>query len=122
MKLHLLVALFGAAGSALRYSFHLITPRYFYLKFSLNKILVNLFGSFFVAAFISLFDKGVIIGNIKIYVIISLLGWFTTFSSFSIDFFNPSNKSPYMKMISYILFSFFGVLLIFTVYKITSIF
>tara|TARA_B110000027_G_C15842687_1_gene179141 strand:+ start:144 stop:515 length:372 start_codon:yes stop_codon:yes gene_type:complete len=123
MKLYLLVALFGAAGSVLRYSLYLITPRFFYLNFPVSTVLVNLLGSFFIGVCISLFDKSIITENIRIYITIGLLGGFTTFSTFSMDLFNLLNKSLYVEMISYLVLSVFGgVLLFFAGYKITSFF
>ena len=123
MKLYLLVALFGAAGSVLRYSLYLITPRFFYLNFPVSTVLVNLLGSFFIGACISLFDKSIITENTRIYIVIGLSGGFTTFSTFSMDLFNLLNKSLYVEMISYLILSVFGgVLLFFAGYKITSFF
>ncbi|MEJ6771994.1 MAG: fluoride efflux transporter CrcB [Pelagibacteraceae bacterium] len=123
MKLYLLVALFGAAGSVLRYSLYLITPRFFYLNFPVSTVLVNLLGSFFIGVCISLSDKSIITENIRIYIAIGLLGGFTTFSTFSMDLFNLLNKSLYVEMISYLVLSVFGgVLLFFAGYKITSFF
>ena len=123
MKLYLLVALFGAAGSVLRYSLYLITPRFFYLNFPVSTVLVNLLGSFFIGVCISLFDKSIITENIRIYIAIGLLGGFTTFSTFSMDLFNLLNKSLYIEMISYLVLSVFGgVLLFFAGYKITIFF
>ena len=123
MKLYLLVALFGAAGSVLRYSLYLITPRFFYLNFPVSTVLVNLLGSFFIGVCISLSDKSIITENIRIYIAIGLLGGFTTFSTFSMDLFNLLNKSFYVEMISYLVLSVFGgVLLFFAGYKIVSFF
>jgi CrcB protein len=123
MKLYLLVALFGAAGSVLRYSLYLITPRFFYLNFPVSTVIVNLLGSFFIGVCISLSDKSIITENIRIYIAIGLLGGFTTFSTFSMDLFNLLNKSLYVEMISYLVLSVFGgVLLFFAGYKITSFF
>ena len=123
MKLYLLVALFGAAGSVLRYSLYLITPRFFYLNFPVSTVLVNLLGSFFIGVCISLSDKSIITENIRIYIAIGLLGGFTTFSTFSMDLFNLLNKSLYIEMISYLVLSIFGgVLLFFAGYKIVSFF
>ena len=123
MKLYLLVALFGAAGSVLRYSLYLITPRFFYLNFPISTVLVNLLGSFFIGACISLFDKSIITENTRIYIVIGLLRGFTTFSTFSMDLFNLLNKSLYIEMISYLVLSVFGgLILFFAGYKIVSFF
>ena len=123
MKFYLLVALFGAAGSVLRYSLYLITPRFFYLNFPVSTVLVNLLGFFFIVVCVSLFDKSIITENIIIFIAIGLLGGFTTFSTFSMDLFNLLNKSLYIEMISYLVLSVFGGLLLFLAgYKIVSFF
>ena len=84
---------------------------------------MNLLGSFFIGVCVSLFDKSIITENIRIYIAIGLLGGFTTFSTFSMDLFNLLNKSLYVEMISYLVLSVFGgVLLFFAGYKITSFF
>ena len=123
MKLYLLVALFGAAGSVLRYSLYLITPRFFYLNFPVSTVIVNLLGSFFIGVCISLSDKSIITENIRIYIAIGLLGGFTTFSTFSMDLFSLLNKSLYIEIISYLVLSVFGGVLLFIAgYKIVNIF
>ena len=110
MKLYLLVALFGAAGSVLRYFFFIITPKIYYSNFPVSTITVNLLGSFFIGLFISLFDRGIINENIRVCITIGLLGGFTTFSTFSMDMFNLINKSLYLQTACYILISvFFGL-------------
>ena len=87
MKLYLLVALFGAAGSVLRYSFYIITPRFFYLNFPISTVAINLLGSFLIGICISLFDRGIVNENIRVCITISFLGGFTAFSTFSMDLF-----------------------------------
>jgi fluoride exporter len=107
MKLYLLVALFGAAGSVLRYFFLIITPKIYYSSFPVSTVTVNLLGSFFIGLFISLFDRGIINENIRVCITIGLLGGFTTFSTFSMDMFNLINKSLYLQTAFYICISVF---------------
>jgi CrcB protein len=113
MKLYLLVALFGAAGSVLRYSFYIITPRFFYLNFPISTVAVNLLGSFLIGICISLFDRGIVNENIRVCITIGFLGGFTTFSTFSMDLFNMINKSLYTGAIFYLLISILGGLFLF---------
>ena len=107
MKLYLLVALFGAAGSVLRYFFFIITPKIYYSSFPVSTVTVNLLGSFFIGLFISLFDRGIINENIRVCITIGLLGGFTTFSTFSMDMFNLINKYLYLQTAFYICISVF---------------
>ena len=107
MKLYLLVALFGAAGSVLRYFFLIITPKIYYSSFPVSTVTVNLLGSFFIGLFISLFDRGIINENIRVCITIGLLGGFTTFSTFSMDMLNLINKSLYLQTAFYICISVF---------------
>ena len=71
MKLYLLVALFGAAGSSLRYFLFNITPKIYYSHFPIGTITVNLLGSFFIGLVISLFDKGLVGENLRVAIIIA---------------------------------------------------
>ena len=115
MKLYLLVALFGAAESSLRYFLFNITPKIYYSHFPIGTIAVNLLGSFFIGLVISLFDKGLVGENLRVAIIIGLLGGFTTFSTFSMDLYNLINKPLYLQAISYLLISVIGGLIFFIV-------
>lgn len=122
MKLYLLVALFGAAGSVLRYSLFIITPKIYYSFFPISTLLVNLIGSFLIGFFIALFDKGIISETARLCVVIGLLGGFTTFSTFSMDMFNLINKSLYLQASIYIFGSVvFGLILFVTGHKVASL-
>ena len=113
MKLYLLVALFGAAGSVLRYFFFLITPKIYYLNFPIATVSVNLLGSFFIGFCLSLFDKGYIGDSTKVYIMFGLLGGFTTFSTFSMDLYNLINKMFYFQATAYLFLSVVGGLIFF---------
>ena len=119
MKLYLLVALFGAAGSVLRYFLFVITPKFFYSNFPISTVIVNLLGSFFIGYCIALFDKGIISETVRISIAVGLLGGFTTFS---MDLFNLINKSLYMQTATYIFVSvFFGLLFFILGYKLSNL-
>lgn len=113
MKLYLLVAFFGATGSVLRYFFYLITPKIYYLNFPVATVIVNILGSFLIGFCMSLFDKGFIGDNARIYIIIGLLGGFTTFSTFSMDLYYLINKMFYLQATVYLLLSVMGGLFFF---------
>ena len=122
MKPYLLVALFGAAGSVLRYFLFVITPKFFYSNFPISTVIANLLGSFFIGYCIALFDKGIISETVRISIVVGLLGGFTTFSTFSMDLFNLINKSLYMQTATYIFVSvFFGLLFFILGYKLSNL-
>jgi CrcB protein len=114
MKSYLLIALFGALGTVARFSVIQITPKIFQTIFPMGTIIVNLLGCFLIGLVSGILDtKFISIGeNFKNYITIGFLGGFTTFSSFSQDFFNLINNSSYLLSFGYIFVSvFFGLLM-----------
>ena len=111
MKIYLLVALFGAIGSVLRYGLYVITPRFFNINFPVSTVIVNLIGSFLIGFCVIFFNKNILPIEYKIYIIYGLLGGFTTFSSFSYDLYGLLQNSEFLKATIYLLISiFFGLL------------
>jgi fluoride exporter len=114
MKSYLLIALFGAIGTVARFSVVQITPKIFQSTFSIGTLVVNLLGCFLIGLFSGILDTKFISidENFKNYITIGFLGGFTTFSSFSQDFFNLVNNSNYLLAFIYIFISvFFGLLM-----------
>jgi CrcB protein len=114
MKLYLLIALFGAFGTVARFSVVQITPKIFQSTFPIGTLVVNLLGCFLIGLFSGILDTKFISidENFKNYITIGFLGGFTTFSSFSQDFFNLVNNSNYLLAFIYIFISvFFGLLM-----------
>ena len=74
MKIYLLVALFGAIGSVLRYGLYVITPRFFNINFPVSTVIVNLIGSFLIGFCVIFFNKNILPIEYKIYIIYGLLG------------------------------------------------
>jgi len=113
MKSYLLIALFGAFGTVARFSVVQITPKIFQSTFPIGTLVVNLLGCFLIGLFSGILDTKFISidENFKNYITIGFLGGFTTFSSFSQDFFNLINSSNYLLAFIYIFISvFFGLL------------
>ena len=113
MKSYLLIALFGAFGTVARFSVVQITPKIFQSTFPIGTLVVNLLGCFLIGLFSGILDTKFISidENFKNYITIGFLGGFTTFSSFSQDFFNLVNNSNYLLAFIYIFISvFFGLL------------
>jgi CrcB protein len=115
MKLYLLIALFGAFGTVARFSVIQITPKIFQTVFPIGTITVNLLGCFLIGLVSGILDTKFISidENFKNYITIGFLGGFTTFSSFSQDFFNLINNSSYLLAFAYIFVSVFIGLLMF---------
>ena len=114
MKSYLLIALFGAFGTVARFSVVQITPKIFQSTFPIGTLVVNLLGCFLIGLFSGILDTKFISidENFKNYITIGFLGGFTTFSSFSQDFFNLVNNSNYLLAFFYIFISvFFGLLM-----------
>ena len=114
MKSYLLIALFGAFGTLARFSVVQITPKIFQSTFPIGTLVVNLLGCFLIGLFSGILNTKFISidENFKNYITIGFLGGFTTFSSFSQDFFNLVNNSNYLLAFIYIFISvFFGLLM-----------
>jgi CrcB protein len=114
MKLYLLIALFGALGTAARFTVIQLTPKIFHTLFPFGTIIVNLLGCFLIGLVYGVINTKFISvdENIKNYITIGFLGGFTTFSSFSQDFFNLINNSSYSLAFGYIFVSvFFGLMM-----------
>jgi len=114
MKSYLLIALFGAIGTVARFSVVQITPKIFQSNFPIGTLVVNLLGCFLIGLFSGILDTKFISidENFKNYITIGFLGGFTTFSSFSQDFFNLVHNSNYLLAFIYIFISvFFGLLM-----------
>ena len=114
MKSYLLIALFGAFGTVVRFSVVQITPKIFQSTFPIGTLVVNLLGCFLIGLVSGILDTKFISidENFKNYITIGFLGGFTTFSSFSQDFFNLVNNSNYLLAFIYIFISvFFGLLM-----------
>ena len=115
MKSYLLIALFGAFGTVARFSVVQITPKIFQSVFPIGTLVVNLLGCFLIGLVSGILDTKFISidENFKNYITIGFLGGFTTFSSFSQDFFNLVNNSNYLLAFIYIFISVFFWLLMF---------
>jgi CrcB protein len=114
MKSYLLIALFGAFGTVARFLVVQITPKIFQSTFPIGTLVVNLLGCFLIGLFSGILNTKFISidENFKNYITIGFLGGFTTFSSFSQDFFNLVNNSNYLLAFIYIFISvFFGLLM-----------
>ena len=103
----ILIAAGGAIGSSLRYICSNII-KYIYTHFSFGTLFVNVLGSFFIGILMSYLKKNGVSENfIKYFLIIGLLGSFTTFSAFSFEIIELLNNKKFLISIFYILISVF---------------
>lgn len=87
MKLVLLVAIGGALGSAGRYLVNIASGQLFGLGFPWGTITVNIVGSFAMGVLAALAALKLSISNeLRLFIATGILGGFTTFSAFSLDF------------------------------------
>ena len=100
-----LVASGGAAGALLRYTISNLLRIYIYNSFY-STLIINIVGSFLIGYLISIgYVKNISENFIKYFLIIGLLGSFTTFSAFSYEVVDLFMSKKIILSISYILFS-----------------
>lgn len=86
----LYIAMGGAIGSVLRYYLAIFTTSYLAERFTeynfpYGTLLVNILGSLLIGIIAGLFFEHDPENNLKLFLIIGILGGFTTFSSFSLE-------------------------------------
>jgi len=85
----------GALGSLLRYLVSTASLKYFQGTFPMGTLLVNLMGSLLIGLLWALWAKELSPNNLRWFLIIGLLGGFTTFSAFSIETLNLFREGAY---------------------------
>jgi len=104
----ILVATGGAVGAVLRYLLTIISKNLFASSIY-GTISVNIIGSFLIGYFItSNFGNNLSQNFIKFFLIIGLLGSFTTFSAFSYEVLDLINSKKYISSFTYIFISHFN--------------
>ena len=100
-----MVASGGAIGASLRYlNSNLL--KYFYPNFPINTLFVNIFGSFLIGLLMSYLENRSYSENfIRYFIIIGLLGSYTTFSTFSFEVIDLFNNRKFFVSLIYVLLS-----------------
>ena len=100
-----LVAFGGAIGATLRY-FSTNIFKFIYPNFPLSTLFVNIAGSFFIGLLMSFLHNNETSQNfIKYFIVIGLLGSFTTFSTFSYEIIELFNNKKIILPTFYICIS-----------------
>ena len=96
----------GFVGSVLRYFLYILTSNILGYTSPVAPIFVNIIGCFLIGYAYQLFNTHLIISeNLRLFIMIGLLGGFTTFSAFSIDAFLIYQNSGKILAIAYVVLS-----------------
>jgi CrcB protein len=96
----------GFIGSILRYSLYILSSNILGYTSPVATIFVNIIGCFLIGFAYQLFNTHLIISeNLRLFIMIGLLGGFTTFSAFSIDAFLVYQNSGKILAIAYVVLS-----------------
>lgn len=101
-----LVFLGGGIGSIARHGVNMLSARLFGLQFPWGTFAVNLIGSFVIgwlAAFFAFRAGAAWTQSTRIFLITGVLGGFTTFSSFSLDFAMLAERGAIAQAVFYVL-------------------
>ncbi len=88
MQIIFSVAIGGAIGAILRFLLSRFIGSTFSTVFPLGTFVVNISGSFLIGFFYSIFDKIIATFEIRAFLLIGIIGAFTTFSTFVLETFN----------------------------------
>lgn len=96
------VAFGGALGSAARYGVNIWSSRLFGAEFPWHTFIVNVLGCFIMGALVELMALKLNVGNdTRAFLTTGILGGFTTFSAFSLDFALLVERKSYGAALAY---------------------
>ena len=108
----ILLAAGGSLGTILRYLSYQFADKYLNQHLPWGTLLVNLIGSFIIGLAWGMLDKTAISPAVRLFLIIGILGSFTTFSSFAYDSFFLLNQGQFkMMLVNILLNNVLGLLL-----------
>ena len=79
------IAMGGSLGAMLRFVISHFQGKYFDTTYPWATFLANLIGAFFIGIFWGFFEKSNISANVKSFILIGVIGSFTTFSTLSLE-------------------------------------
>jgi CrcB protein len=110
----LLVALGGAIGSSFRYLLAAAIPRIIGKIFLWGTFSVNVIGSILIGILWAYFENEATSFNLKLFLVVGILGGFTTFSSFALESINLFKSQDVRMALFYIfatnIFGLFGAI------------
>jgi len=104
----LLIAIGGGIGSVLRFIVSAGIHNWFHKVYFWGTISVNIIGSFLIGIAWAFFEQHVEQENLRFFVMVGLLGGFTTFSSFSLESFSLFKNEDLRLAFNYIFISNIG--------------
>ncbi len=108
----LLVMIGGGIGAGTRHLVNMGTMRLLGINFPWGTMVINITGSFLMGAFIELLARRVGASNeLRLFVATGILGGYTTFSSFSLDFAALWERGAMLPALAYVLVSVVGGIL-----------
>ena len=103
MKGILLVAIGGAIGSVMRYLVAVLMKNFNLGEFPWHTFTVNMIGCFLIGLIFSWSLQSASFENIRLFVMVGILGGFTTYSSFGLESFDLFKQGKIMTASAYII-------------------
>lgn len=108
MQVIISIAIGGAIGAILRFLFSRFIGNSIATTFPLGTYIVNMIGSFLIGFLYTIFDKITVRPEIRSFLLIGLIGAFTTFSTFILESFDLFKDNEILLGFLNILFSQIG--------------
>lgn len=113
MKFEYVLVIFvgGGVGAVFRYILSFLISSYFGIVFPVGTLTVNVIGSFVIGFFAYLSEVAILSSVARAFVMIGVIGGFTTFSTFSLENINLLRDGEFLYFFLNVLFSLiFGLL------------
>jgi CrcB protein len=105
MEMILLVIIGGGLGAALRYIMGMSIAHFLPYPFPIGTLAINVLGSFLIGILFFVFNDSSFQELFRSFIIVGVLGGFTTFSSFSLETVGLLNNGRYGAAMIYVLAS-----------------